>query len=515
MSAVIPLSIRAQVQIPQNVRIGLEYKYKNVDQIPITNTQIVMGYEVNGHWVEGALLSSNTGFVARVSNQYYLTTQQNFATYTEASEFAILFRAYTVPVVPVSLGSGIWTLYAGPYSTQEEAAVGAQFINTNIPTMDVANVNTSRRQIAVIDQETVVLLIDSPELFPQFAPQGIDNQIPILSLENRKYRGRIEIGRYTGEKLSAVNVISLDEYLYGVVPSEMPASWHKEALKAQAVAARNYAIMNLTKHRNQGYDLCDNIHCQEYKGFTNEHPNTNQAVQETIGKFLYYDNKLVSTPYSSSSGGYTEDSENVWLNMFPYLRGVPDPYETTVKSWVRTFALEDIQKVLVERSKDIGEVKDVQVVQYTKGGRANEIKFIGTKGEYVIKKEDIRYFFKPLGGSLESRMLQIVKGEGSTFITVIGEGQTPTTKELKNLSVLGATGTIQSITAQQKQVAVIGEKTLQTYSLLGAPQGSVIFHIKGWGHGVGMSQYGAKGMAEQGFTYEQILSYYYTGTIVR
>jgi stage II sporulation protein D len=141
---------------------------------------------------------------------------------------------------------------------------------------------------------------------------------------DRPYRGAIQVDVDTG-KLRAINVVGLEQYLYGVVPSEMPYTWAPEALKAQAVAARSYA---LATKRSGAFDVYKDTRSQVYLGLNHEKPSTNAAVDATAGKVLMYDGAIAKTYFFSTSGGRTASAQDVWGTAVPYLVSVPDPYDT-------------------------------------------------------------------------------------------------------------------------------------------------------------------------------------------
>ncbi len=140
-----------------------------------------------------------------------------------------------------------------------------------------------------------------------------------VSVKGRWYRGKFLIKLVNG-KLTVINDVSLEDYIRGVVPSEMPSSWELEALKAQAIAARSYALANLGKQAKYGYDLKDNTEDQAYNGAGAETDKTNRAVDETAGLVLTYDMKIISAYYSASAGGMT--NTNAWGSNLPYLHSV-------------------------------------------------------------------------------------------------------------------------------------------------------------------------------------------------
>lgn len=150
-----------------------------------------------------------------------------------------------------------------------------------------------------------------------------------ISAKNKWYRGYLII-QNKNQKLTVINNVGMEDYLKGVVPSEMPSSWELEALKAQAIAARSYAIANLGKRASFGFDLKDTPEDQAYGGATAETSKTNTAVEETSGLVLTYNYKVVSAFYSASAGGQTVTSKQAWGNDLPYLRSVPS-FDDNVK----------------------------------------------------------------------------------------------------------------------------------------------------------------------------------------
>lgn len=141
-----------------------------------------------------------------------------------------------------------------------------------------------------------------------------------VSTKGKWYHGKLMV-KNVGGKLTVINDIDLEDYIKGVVPSEMPPSWEFEALKAQAIAARSFALANLGKQAKHGYDLKDNTEDQAYGGASAETNITNKAVEETHGLVLTYDMKIISAYYSASAGGMS--STSVWGGYAPYLRSVP------------------------------------------------------------------------------------------------------------------------------------------------------------------------------------------------
>jgi len=349
-----------------------------------------------------------------------------------------------------------------------------------------------------------------------------------IYIRGRTYRGHIELGRQIpGNGITPVNVVSLEEYLKSVVPSEMPASWHMEALQAQAVAARTYSMYRRGSHNHLGYELCDTVFSQVYSGIEWEHYRTTQAVLNTTGRIITYDGLPILAVYSSSNGGFSESSEYVWLETVPYLRAVSDVYETGGLVWDRTVTREEIQNAL-PASANIGQVTSITLDGRTPGGRVHTLTIHGTNGNHSMEREAIRSFFSSIDGSLPSRMFQIGSPMPNISENMFGN-ELPTSPLTNYFAIndlgdlfrlpqtfytLGQTG-LYTLDVSQNQNSPVGSQNppivteRQTHNF---SNGSVTLHGRGFGHGVGMSQFGAYSMARAGYTYVQILQHYFTET---
>lgn len=278
---------------------------------------------------------------------------------------------------------------------------------------------------------------------------------PINKLESNaviyngnKYRGALNVKINKSGSLLVINNITIDEYLMGTVPSEMSPSWSKSALEAQAVAARTYALYTKNQHSSEGYDLCTSTHCQVYSGIAKESPSTTSAVKSTQGYVMTYGGKPICAVFHSSSGGRTENAEDVWGNYNPYLRSVADEDNSPNKNWTVSFTSAEMQKLLARGSKDVGAVKSVQMIN--SNARSAVVRFKGSKGTI----------------DLSGVKLRSLLGLKSSMFTARNAG------------------------------------------------GQVIFEGHGYGHGLGMSQYGAKAMAEKGKSWQDILKHYYTNVSI-
>ena len=200
----------------------------------------------------------------------------------------------------------------------------------------------------------------------------------------RRYRGSIQVDVVNGS-LRAVNMVSLEQYLYGVVPSEMPHTWLPEALKAQAVAARSYA---LATRRTGAFDLYSDTRSQVYLGIDHEKPATNAAVDATAGKVVLYEGEVAKTFFFSTSGGRTASAEDVWGEAVPYLLSVADPYDSISPhhDW-GPFSFTGAK--LAKMMKMPGSVVDLQP-ELNSSGRIKTLTAVGTKSTVSIKGTDLR-----------------------------------------------------------------------------------------------------------------------------
>ena len=212
-----------------------------------------------------------------------------------------------------------------------------------------------------------------------FQPAGAPLQLKHL------YRGSVQVDVVNG-KLRAINFVALEQYLYGVVPSEMPYTWHPEALKAQAVVARSYA---LATRRTGAFDLYPDTRSQVYLGLEHERPSTNAAVDATAGQVVLYEGQVARTYFFSSSGGRTASAEDVWGEAVPYLVSVADPYDTISPhhTW-GPVAYTGAQ--LAKKLKMKGRIVDIQAA-LNSSGRVKTLTMVGTNGTTMsVPGADVR-----------------------------------------------------------------------------------------------------------------------------
>lgn len=341
---------------------------------------------------------------------------------------------------------------------------------------------------------------------PAFSP--IVNR---LTYNNKTYRGEFEVlVSAKDKKLSVVNVVNLEDYLLGVVPYEMPASWPLEALKAQAIAARNYALQHLGDFADEGFDLVDTTRSQVYNGVAGERPNTDLAVAATKGQVLTYNGKLASLFYFASSGGYTEGNEIIWRSSpIPYLRGVPD-YDNVPGnpwfSWRRTHPIAEAAQELKESGYDVGQVQAVNPGgALGVSGRPSQWVVVGSSRTVTLNAEQMRWVFD-LPSSVRQVLVKLAQSlrnfQLAESVAVVGGDRVVQQRPMQQTFVVGV--------GRQPKQAVNGTAAMAP----GAVQGSVEFVGGGSGHAIGMSQWGAYGMASLGKNYNEILTHYFQGTKV-
>lgn len=505
--------INAESIIPEEIRIGLKQYYENIDEIHLNNDTLVMGYIIKDKWQQEYEFKSSNGFTFIPTSSNYLITDQSYNSYGEADSQVNILREQGYNANVGTAAKGIWKVYVGYANSYEASNILKELNGFNNLSFHTAEDNGLRTMM--ISSSGYPLIMENTYQHPQFMTKDLTYGAPVLDLGIRKYRGRMEIGRYKESGITAVNVVELDYYLYGVLPSEMIPSWPIEALKAQAVAARNYAVYYsevVNKYSSEPYDLCDTVNSQVYKGYDVENDNTNKAVNETSYKLIYFGDKIIPSYFFSTSGGHTENSENVWSGTVPYLKGVPDLYEIQPEKqpWLTELTSSDIKEKLAKYDINIGEVVDVIPLNYTDAKRVTELKIIGTTGEHSIKKETIRTWL-----GLKSRKFTLVKENDIPRQQYTVESAfNKYTISINDVYVMDATNNVKQFTPNE-QFIVLSNYNIDNIPVLDGKKDTYIFVGEGWGHGVGMSQSGAKGMALHGFTFDQILEYYYTGTEVR
>ncbi|MBQ7503626.1 SpoIID/LytB domain-containing protein [bacterium] len=347
--------------------------------------------------------------------------------------------------------------------------------------------------------------------------------------DTESYRGILCLSLKKGTKsyLELINRLALEDYLKGVVPCEAPDTFHPEALKTMACIARSYALCNLRRHEADGFDLCSRVHCQKYGGADKESDAVSEQIESTAGEVLYFGKLIANSNYFSTCGGSGEEPGSIWQNQansYPYMKTYSDTkdaapwYEYSYKSynddveldgekfkaladkdgfiensaviekkfryfidskpdcfcsgsnrfrWTAELTVEDFNSKLKEslpklcgaKAEDIGAVTELKVAKRTKGGRCAEFDIVTDKGSFKVLGDEVRW--------------------------IVSQG---------SVNSLSLNSALFYVDMDDKHVTFTGG---------------------GWGHGVGMCQYGMNGRAMAGNTYKDIISYYYPGCAVR
>ncbi|WP_460596729.1 SpoIID/LytB domain-containing protein [Geomonas sp. Red276] len=281
---------------------------------------------------------------------------------------------------------------------------------------------------------------------------GLVASAPVrIDVNGKGYRGIVEVT--SGDRgLLVVNELPIEDYLIGLINCEISSSWPLEAVKAQAVIARSYAVYQKNTRRGAPYQLESSVMDQVYEGCDIEDSRAARAVLETAGEVLTYDDKVIQAFYHSNCGGHTENSKNVWGMSLPYLRGVPCRYclDANPMRWDLKLPLKKVEVALRAAGYQVGGVRDIRVQSRNESGRVQELTVSGSRGRVAVS--------------------------GVAFRKAIGYGVVKSTNF---------------------EIRMAGDEALISGT--------------GSGHGVGLCQWGAKQRAADGFDYQEILSYYYPG----
>ena len=501
------------------IRVGLTKEFLNKPSFKIENEVLKIGVCGKNGYIADDIIKSKDGIIVKKVSGSYKALAGSFNSLKEAfKESKRLKHSGIYSAVPVLTGVGrkggtIWGVYI---------ALGESGLRENSASDKVIN-NKYMLEFSLYGGAKFLVDAEKAGSNPQLEA-GDENGLIIL--DGKKYRGRMEIGTFDKDGVTPVNVVNIEDYVKGVVPREMSPSWHMAALKAQAVCARSYAAATAGFRENgditKGYILTNTISHQSYGGADVETERTNKAVKATEGEFITYNNRVVRAFYYSGSGGSTESSENVWKKKIPYLRSVSDIYENKPEKqpWsVKYSASEILSRVSPYASAKgivLGNVNKVKVMKRTDSGRVLELKVAGDSGEIILYKEESRKAF----GLNSTKFDVIPPGETEKNVYALGKtAEGDIKKEEIGLSgsyAVSKGGKVLRLEAGEGgQIVVISADNMKGYYIgEREAEGSFVFAGTGYGHGVGFSQSGARGMAEAGYGYKKILMHYFTGVKV-
>ncbi|MDE7297703.1 MAG: SpoIID/LytB domain-containing protein, partial [Lachnospiraceae bacterium] len=508
-------SAGAEQPVMTDIRGGLEALSAGKAELTIKNEKIGLGYCIKDDYRVDVEFESRTGFRFTAAGGYYCCLLKTFSSYESAERAAVLIRNLGVDAWPVAIYRNYWRVYAGGASGESEARRLLELLQGRYGYYySEPSADNGHRLLVAADGCSFLIDGEKKGAYPQFKALTADGKGNfVLSLGSRSYRGRLELGRYGQTGLTAVNIIQVDSYLYGVVPCEMPSYFESEALRAQAVCARSYALMRVgyraDSNIGRAYYLGDTTKDQVYRGYTAETMRTTQAVDATAGQLVRYLGQPVTAYYFSTSGGSTENVSEVWGMKLDYLAAVPDLFETEPEKqpWLTAYTGEQLRARLAAYGQQTGTIVSVSPQVTTMSGRVYSLKLKGTNGNAILQTGTIREVL-----SLYSTKFKVVtKGDVPDRAAVLGV-QGSTQARISDCWVISAGGAVEKAPSELEQYIAVGSGNFMNYPKNAPTRDDVwYFYGMGYGHGVGMSQSGANGLAKQGFSCRQIIEYYFPG----
>lgn len=518
----------AAANLANEVGSGYRFGYFTSDQqfYEVGRTDegsLTMLKDSNYYLSGGTYYESPPGAAYEAVGAYHIQLSGTYNTYNDAKSAASAISG----AFPAYAG-GTYYVRVGSFLSQQDAAAmlggypGGAVVGGSETSVTVTAMQTSRI-LFEYDSLGASNLGIMPSLGEVAKPQ--------TWFKGYKYYGGFEYVRKAGSNLTVINYVNIDDYVQGVIPYEINASWHMETLKAQAICARTFAARN-TKHSSLGFDVCNTTNCQVYLGvYTGtDYQRVIQAVQDTTGQCIYYNGQLIDSVYHSSDGGATEDAGTTWQNEVPYLKGKADPYEqignSSQKDWVYEYTLSDFTALLRSKGVSCADIMDAYVGSFTASGNVQTIVFVDSnKVEYTYWGDEARRFFEDTAnGKYFSRRFTIVRpgesyGSGQPAAAVELYINNSSTKQSASGLYAVTSGGTEQITSAVSVITSEGTSTLSSAAATGGGNvnntGRYIITGSGWGHNVGMSQWGAKSMADMGYTYQQIIQFYYTDVIIQ
>lgn len=470
--------------------------------------------------------------------EYHLELPGVYQTFAEAQGAASLYAGGFAAYI-----GGTYYARVGNYTTRDGAAAAQAALATQGAYTELRGTSGFGVSVVATGTNTILFQYDDLGNGTGLGVEPIQTGAGKCTTWSKDclYNGGFRFERINGGKLTVVNMVGLEDYVKGVVANEMSDSWPIEALKAQAVAARSYALSLGSKHSVHHFDICFDTDCQAYYGREKAGANSDAAVDQTAGQVALYNGKVAQTYYYSSNGGASESVSIAWesnQSLYPYLVGVVDPYEETLNlknTWTRTVSsAELISKVLMEYAVN-GPIVSAAISSYSPTGNPKTVTFTDSAGKsYSVSTYKIvrrlglrsyRYGFEGSGtspnepaapsGDISINGATQVDGTFGLY-AIDGNGSlTPMSGDVYVITDSGTSLLSQSGSQNSGQNQNPGQSTsVEWASSASAVNGSITFAGRGWGHNIGMSQFGAKAMAEQGHTYQQILQFYYTGITV-
>lgn len=499
-----------------DIRVGLTEIYCGVPSVTIYNDTIALGYCINDSYKTEESFTGGSGFTFSAATGYFSISNSVYGSYKAALAETEKIKELGVEAYPAALYRGTWKVYISGKAYEADAE--KDYMKALKAGFDVSKPSGDNSHRLMVTSKNSTFLIDGKtyNCYPQFKA-GAKNKSGayVLNLGSRQYRGRIEIGRYGKSTLTTVNILNIEAYLKSVLPCEMTSSWHSEALKAQAVCSRSYAVSKAgygsSSDAQNAYSITDTTSSQVYKGYTFETKLTTEAVAATRGVVVKYKGSIIPAYFFSTSGGATENGMDVWGLKQSCFIGVPDIYETAPERlpWIVKTTYADVRKLLSANGMSIGMPDRIFPKITTASGRILELEVkSGTQG-ITLSSDQVRSILK-----LPSTKVRVVS-YGDRADTAYARGVDSAGEiELRNACAISAGGTVAPLSTELEQYVAVSSTNMMNFPRVSpASSQEVYFAGMGYGHGVGMSQSGARKMAEMGYSYREIIEYYFNGAV--
>jgi len=543
-------------------RFGYYDSQYNFISVGYTATErITMCKDTNLYHSNGSFYETPTASGYRLVGAYHLQTQYTYSTFEEAKNAASAYP-YGFPAYINGKYVVRFEFYSTAANAQADAGKysGVKVVGNSTTCYTVVSTATGNI-LFEFDNGSSSCLAVSPDI------TGVTN--PITWFKGNRYYGGFQYNRRNGNDITVINVVNEDLYVAGVLPCEFVCTGGMESLKAGAVAIRTFACCS-TKHASLGFDVCTTTDCQVYRGvyFGEESGRAMQAALETSGECVYYNGNFAETTFYAANGGATESAANTWGKDFPYLIAQIDPYECQLnfnsKEWKYAVTPAQVRQMLQKQGYSCGEIVSMEVTQLTSVGNVNAIAIRDVNGRTITLTKDSVRLLQNISGvtyfSRRFRIVPIVNGVAQD-LPIINDpakypsGQLPAqpgeTLQPNNPFVMTGPLTVYDSTQKtdHESVYVITEKGVQkvdkpvsiltstgivtvepdeeTPSTSGSVTGNIqtgsntysistgwVIYGYGYGHNVGLSQWGAYAMAEMNYSYDQILQFYYPGTYI-
>ncbi len=479
---------------------------------------------------------SSASYVADGSDQsscvgrWHIELQTSYSSQSELDSAVSAAASATGYVCYPSYTSNGYRVRIGRFTSETSANEVSETIlsrlsaSSEFPSASVKTVSGGSNGYVVLEYGTRNILFEWDGSTQELALKATGGTAPetyfATSSGTYRYYGLMDFVQSSSQVFSVINVVPLGLYIRGVVPYELNTGWPIESLKAMAVIAATFAVYNEGRHSSSGCDLCTGQHCQVYRGigtssYRYETAKVISCCDAIEGMIITYDGDPIQAVYHSTNGGFTEDSENVWVAVLPYLRSVKELYEqntigaTAAQNgvWVNELTASEITAKLTSKGYSIGTVKSVEVTARTSAGSALTLSISDGTTTINLSKENMRMV---LGTDVLLSQNFKVYPSGSPSVYV--NNGVELSNGLNGVYVINGSGSIIALPSTARTVLTgSGQEVISDSSSSSSQEASWVFDGAGWGHSLGLCQWGSYGMAEAGFTFDQIIKYYYTG----